>query len=134
MQLLNEHLYNFLEDVPLNERETCWFQLDGAPAHNALVVIDFLNEKFHNQWIGNRGPVHWPARSPDLTPLDFFLWGFIKNRVYQSQNNTIEELRDNVADAFQNISPVHLQNTLSAIEKRCQRCLEMEGQQFEHLL
>jgi hypothetical protein len=45
------------------------FQQDGAPPHPG-------------RWIGRAAPLPWPPRSPDLTPLDFFLWGFVKDRVY----------------------------------------------------
>ncbi|PNF27274.1 hypothetical protein B7P43_G05160, partial [Cryptotermes secundus] len=31
--------------------------------------------------IGRGGPVTWSPRSPDLTPLDYFLWGYVKNSV-----------------------------------------------------
>lgn len=49
-----------------------WFQHDGCPAHFSLVARQKLIEKFSNRWIGRGGSVVWPARSPDLTPLDFF--------------------------------------------------------------
>ena len=51
------------------------FQQDGAPPHWGMIVRDFLNETFPNRWIGRNGPTPWPPRSPDITPLDFFLWG-----------------------------------------------------------
>ena len=49
------------------------FQLDGAPPHLGLHVRDALDREYPNRWIGRDGPTSWPARSPDLTPLDFFL-------------------------------------------------------------
>ena len=50
-------------------------QHDGAPAHFALDVREYLDNVFPNRWIGRGGPVQWPPRSPDLTPMDFFIWG-----------------------------------------------------------
>lgn len=47
------------------------FQHDCAPAHFARDVRSHLNARFP-QWIGRGGRVAWPARSPDLTPLDFY--------------------------------------------------------------
>ncbi|CAH1966439.1 unnamed protein product [Acanthoscelides obtectus] len=32
-------------------------------------------------WIGRGGPINWPERSLDLAPLDFFLWGHVKDEV-----------------------------------------------------
>jgi len=48
------------------------FQHDGAPAHNSHIVRDYLNAQLQNRWLGTYGPIEWPPRSPDLTPLDFF--------------------------------------------------------------
>jgi hypothetical protein len=50
-----------------------WFQQDGAPPHFGNTVRQFLNERLPNKWIGRDGFLAWPPRSPDLTPLDFFL-------------------------------------------------------------
>jgi len=45
---------------------------DGAPPHFSCFVTEVLNERFPNAWIGRSGPIPWPPRSPDLSPLDFF--------------------------------------------------------------
>ncbi|GFU53452.1 uncharacterized protein TNCV_1998211 [Trichonephila clavipes] len=36
----------------------------------------------------------WPPRSPDLTPADFWLWGYLKSRVYLSGPSSLSELKD----------------------------------------
>lgn len=72
---LRNVLPTLLEEIPLDTRQCMWFQHDGCPAHSSRVATEVLNEKFLNCWIGRRAEVKWPARSPDLTPLDFFLWG-----------------------------------------------------------
>ncbi|EZA51149.1 hypothetical protein X777_10422 [Ooceraea biroi] len=59
-----------------------WFQHDGAGPHYANIVRDYLNETFRNVWIGRGSRVRWPARSPDLTSPDFYLWGYLKDVVY----------------------------------------------------
>lgn len=69
-------LQDMLDDLPLEYRlNEIWFQQDGCGPHNSRMVTDYLNQTFPNSWIGTRGPVAWPARSPDLNPLDFYLWG-----------------------------------------------------------
>jgi hypothetical protein len=52
--------------------ERIWYQQDGAPPHYAVIVRRYLEEVFPNWWIRRRDQIEWPARSPDLTPLDFF--------------------------------------------------------------
>ncbi|XP_073493604.1 uncharacterized protein [Phyllobates terribilis] len=59
-----------------------FFQQDGATPHYGCEVQAFLHEQFPGKWIGHHGPVEWPPRSPDLTPLDFYLWGHLKAIVY----------------------------------------------------
>ena len=72
---IRDILPEMLEDVPLQVSQRLWFQHDGAPAHFALDVREYLNNVFPNRWIGRGGPVQWPPRSPDLTHMDFFICG-----------------------------------------------------------
>lgn len=55
-----------------------YYQQDGAPAHYARLVRDYLDLFFPNRWIGRLGPMAWPPKSPDLTPLDFFYGDILK--------------------------------------------------------
>jgi len=57
-----------------------WFQQVGTPAHFATAARDWLNESFPHR-IGRRGHVEWSPRSPELSPLDFFFWGMLKESV-----------------------------------------------------
>jgi hypothetical protein len=69
---LQEFLLPRLDALPFSERCSMWLQHDGAPPHNALCARNFLDDKFPSRWIGRGGPIEWPPRSPDLSPLDFF--------------------------------------------------------------
>jgi hypothetical protein len=69
-----------------------WFQHDGAPAHFSAQTQQHLNTQFPDRWLGRSGPVSWPARSPDLNPLDFFLWGHLKETVYSVQPTDMEDI------------------------------------------
>ena len=69
-------LPSFLQ-IPLQTE--LYFMQDGAPAHYATTVRAWLDVNFENRWIGRRGPIEWPARSPDLTVADFFLWGYVNS-------------------------------------------------------
>jgi hypothetical protein len=57
------------------------FQQDGASPHYARQVQEFL-DVFPDVWIGRRGSIEWPARSCDMTPLDFSVWVISKDLVY----------------------------------------------------
>ena len=60
---------------PLLEEFQPWiiFQQDGAPPYWGSDVRQFLDATFPNMWIGRDGPTPWPPRSPDITPLTFFM-------------------------------------------------------------
>jgi len=74
-----KHLLQGLYIAPQLEEFQSWiiFQQDGAPPHRGSHVRWFLDATFPNRWNGRDGPTPWPPRSPDITPLDFFLWGYV---------------------------------------------------------
>jgi len=86
LDFLQNELPKQLEDVPLATRIAMYFQHAGAPSHYTRQVLQHLNDTFPNRWIGRGGTINWPPRSPDLTPLDFCLWGLMKSEVYRKQS------------------------------------------------
>ncbi|GFX88713.1 hypothetical protein TNCV_4636341 [Trichonephila clavipes] len=50
--------------------------------------------------ISRFGPVNWPPRSCDLTPLDYFLWGYVKSLVYANKPQTHDHLEDNITSCY----------------------------------
>jgi len=110
------------------------FQQDGAPGHHARDVRNWLDSNFSNKWIGRGGPVEWPARSPDLTPLDFFLWGYIKSQVYVDSPRTLAQLKNNIKAAVNTISVEMLKNVWVEWEIRLKHLIAINGKQFENLV
>ena len=72
------------------------FQQDGAPVHYLSEVCAFLDEQFPDRWNGRHGPMKWAPRSPDLTPCDFFLWGYIKSNVYGTRPRDLSMLVEHI--------------------------------------
>ena len=60
-----------------------WFQQDVPTAHTARKSMAVLREIFPGRLISLRGNISWPARSPDLTPSNYFLWGYLKAEVFK---------------------------------------------------
>lgn len=75
--MLTEYVFPQMEDIEA-EKGLVFFQQDGAPPHYSNHVRAALDTRFPGRWIGRSGPIAWPPRSPDLTPLDFFFWGHKK--------------------------------------------------------
>ncbi|GFU60108.1 uncharacterized protein TNCV_3144661 [Trichonephila clavipes] len=72
----------FIPELNNHDVQELWFQQDGATYHTARATIDLLKDTFGDRLISRFGPVNWPPRSCDLTPLDYFLWGYVKSLVY----------------------------------------------------
>ncbi|KAJ8885384.1 hypothetical protein PR048_011581 [Dryococelus australis] len=51
---------------------------------------------FPDRWIDRAGNIKWPARSPDLTSLDLYLWGKLKQQVYDEVPTTREDMKDRI--------------------------------------
>ena len=67
------------------------------------VARQFLNRPFANKLIGRGGPIAWPARSPDLNPLDFHLSGHLKSIVYATSIEHAEILRNRIEQGCRQI-------------------------------
>jgi hypothetical protein len=75
------------------------FQQDGASPHDARQVREFLDDVFSDAWIGRRSSNEWPAKSCDMTPLDFSVWGISRDLVYlNGPKPDIQTLKDYVKD------------------------------------
>lgn len=108
-----------------------WFQHDGAPPHFGVDVRLFLNETFPGRWIGRRGTIEWPARSPDLTPLDFFLWGYLKSKVYFNKPLNVENLKIRIRTEIENITPDIVERAVQGVYTRVGQCQIANGGHFE---
>ena len=115
------------------------FQQDGAPPHWHLNVRAFLNENVPDRWIGRIGDrdaalCAWPARSPDLTVCDFFLWGCIKDRVYVPPLPTnLEELKHRIAAAISQVTRDMLKATWDELSFRLDVVRVSHGDHVENL-
>lgn len=133
LEFLQNDLPELVSEVPVfNENVPKVFQHDGCPAHWRLTVREYLDDVFPNAWIGRDGPIAWPARSPDLTPLDFYVWGRAKELVYATEVPTREVLLQRIEMAFNKIKEeMTLRTTTVEIRNRCRACIRNRGQQFE---
>jgi len=133
LRFLQEELPRLLEDVPLNKRGSMYFQHDGAP-HFSREIRNFLNYSFPGRWIGRGGPHNWPARSPDLSPLDYCVRGWMKELVYSVKVGTRDALFGRILDATDRIrnSQRKVQRATRAVHNRA--CVAADGGIFENQL
>lgn len=109
------------------EQEDMWYQQDGATAHTARETMAILSRMFPGRIISKNGDVVYPPRSPDLTVPDFFLWGYLKDRVFVNNPENLEELKANIREEITNIPPETLENVMKHALKRAHSCIAARG-------
>jgi len=136
LDFLQNELPKQLENVPLATLFAMYFQHDAAPSHCTRHVLQHLSDTFPNRWIGRGSTINWPPRSPDLTPLDFCLWGLMKSEVCRKKVDTRDELLANILDVIACIKERQdaLRRTTRHVFTRVAKCFDVDGGIFEHLL
>ncbi|GFW61024.1 uncharacterized protein TNCV_4872341 [Trichonephila clavipes] len=102
----------FISELNNHDVQELWFQQDGATCHTARSTIDLLKDTFGDRLISRFGPVNWPPRYCDLTPLDYFLWGYVKSLVYADKPQTLDHLEDNIRRVIADIRPQMLEKVI----------------------
>ena len=111
------------------------FQQDGAPPHIAGPVLELLRETFGDRLISRSCDFKWPAYSPDLNPCDFFLWGYLKSRVYRNPvPQDVDQLKNNIRREIRLINAQTLEKVYENFLVRVQQVLGKKGSYMEHIL
>jgi hypothetical protein len=106
-----------------------WWIQDGAPAHRAAIVRNRLQQLFPNRVVGLGHGVEWPPRSPDLTPLDFFLWGYLKNKVYQTVPANLVDLQNRIQVQIRALRRNRMvRHAVNSMRRRAAQCIAVQGQ------
>ena len=108
-----------------------FFQQDGATPHTARETMDLLHKLFPNNVISRRGDIHWPARSPDLTPLDFWMWGALKHRVYSTPIRDVHHLEQRLRQEVDSISTEERQAAILAFKTRLDSVVRVDRHHIE---
>ncbi|GFW40309.1 uncharacterized protein TNCV_1018671 [Trichonephila clavipes] len=102
----------FIPELNNHDVQELWFQQDGATCHTARAAIDLLKDTFGDRLISRFGRVNWPPRSCDLTPLEYFLWGYVKSLVCADKPQTLDHLEDNIRRVIADIRPQMLEKVI----------------------
>ena len=108
-----------------------WWMQDGAPCHTAKIVMEFLTEKFGGKIISRNSPIPWPAKSPDLNPLDYWFWGYAQARVQHEKPTSIAEVQEIVTKVARNCRKEIVERAAMNIAKRASKCFDKNGSHFE---
>ncbi|XP_025018119.1 uncharacterized protein LOC112539619 [Tetranychus urticae] len=111
--------------------------MQDGPPHRTRDVFDLLQQKYNGRVIAYGYPNHagagleWPPYSPDLNPCDYFLWGYVKDKVYATQIDNIEQLKAAIYSAINSIDSNTLARVISNFYKRVECCHAADDGHFE---
>jgi hypothetical protein len=128
-------LNEFINQLDDEELQYGYFQQDGATPHTTRANLQYLSDFFGVRVISRGTNTPWPSRSPDLTPLDFSVFGYLKNEVYsyKRQMNNLNQLMEEITNCCRNINEQMLQNIFENKKMRV-RYLQQNGGHFEPFL
>ena len=135
LEILNTTVFPYIVSLHSSQMiaKELFFQHDGDPLHFGTQVRESLNENMPDRWIGRRGTIDWPPRSPDLTPIDYFLWIYMKNKVYKRKFRKMDELKSRIKeefDALRSNKPM-LKRIAASINIRVSDCIKQNGEKVE---
>jgi hypothetical protein len=120
-----------LDDV---NTEHVWFQQKGATVHTARRLLGVLREMFPGRLISLRGDVGWPARSPELSPCDFFFWGYLKEMVFKYRPRSLEDLKERIRQEIDAIPPQITRRVKKNFRERLQQCVANDGRHMSDMI
>lgn len=129
--MITNFLWPIIDTGDLGQK---WFQQDGATSHTARETMNLLRERFEERIISRHGPINWPPRSCDLTPLDFFLWGYVKSLVYTNNPQTSDDLKVNITRVIREIQPNLLERVIENWVRRLDVCRRSRGGHLNDVL
>ncbi|GFT45185.1 hypothetical protein TNCV_1544401 [Trichonephila clavipes] len=104
--------------------------MSHSSCHNRFIEKDTLGDRL----ISRFGPVNWPPRSCDLTPLDYFLWGYVKSLVYADKPQTLDHLEDIIRRVIADIRPQMLEKVIENWTSRLDYIRASRGSQMPEII
>ena len=129
--MLNELLSTKIEEDYIGN---IWFQLDGTTCHTAKDILDVLCPVFEDRIISCRGDVFWPPRSCDVTPLNYYLWGAVKDNCYADKPEAIDALKGNISEPIGEIQLYTIDNVLKNWIDRVGYCMTSRGSHLNEII
>ena len=134
VDVLSKFLERLQEIVPAHMIQEQWFQQDGASPHVSKKSLQWVNTNFDNRRISRRTDCPWSANSPDLNPLDFHLWGFLKDRLCDRVFDNKAQLKEAISVEIENVPTDQCQRVINHFVTRTRKCIELKGGHLEHVI
>jgi hypothetical protein len=125
VHMLENFLIPELHQFPVHENTHS--QQDGATSHTARVTVNLLKDLFLNRLIIRNGDVQWPPQSPDLSSCDYFLWGYLKSKVFEIRPATVQDLNVRIQEEVHATTPAVLRRVSENFHMRLRQCIQNDG-------
>ncbi|GBN16325.1 hypothetical protein AVEN_182483-1, partial [Araneus ventricosus] len=119
------------ESPPLVCKKVSFFNRTALLHTTATLFVSFWIQHSPQRWIGRGAVMAWPPRSPDLTLLDFYLWGYVKQHVYSERINDINHLKQRITDVIHSLTPDVLTRVWEELDYRLDMCRATNGAHIE---
>ena len=93
-----------------------------------------LLRSFGDRIISRYGKVNWPSRSPDLTSPDFFLWGYLKERIYVNKPENLKQLKDNITKEIRELDQETPEAVMEHVLERARMCEAENGRHLKDVI
>ena len=110
-----------------------YFQQDGATCHTTRLNMGILRQTIPGRLISRFGDVEWPARSPALSPLDYFLWGYLKGKAYRNKPTNVTQLEAAIEEEIQSIGQEMLTGAMNKLRHGAEICVQSGGQHLKDI-
>ena len=103
------------------------WQQDSVPVHKFKETQAWLQKECYDFVPFS----HWPPSSPDLNPLDYFIWSYVENITNMTSHNTKASLIAAIRRVFAELPPTLVEKACSQIRIRIEAVFEAEGGNIE---
>lgn len=129
---INQIIYrNMLrkEVRPWMKKEKLVFTLqqDGASSHTANETQAWCERNFDDYIKKNE----WPPSSPDLTPLDYSIWGMLEQKACATPHADLNSLIEALQREWDALEQEAINKAVAQFPKRLQACVDAKGGHFE---
>ena len=104
------------------------YSMAGWGEHRAFIVGGFIQNG------GSPVATQWPPPSPDLTPCGFFLWGYLRAKVYEQRPQTLEALKEAIRQEVAAITPEMVLKVTDSYRERLHKCINIQGRHLSDVL
>lgn len=123
--VLKGHLMENITELYENQKYV--FQQDSAPSHGAKIVQEWLSSNIPD-FISKED---WPANSPDLNVLDYFVWSYMEQNMGNINGINLDNFKQRLTKIWNEIPDQYIRAACEAFPKRLRACIASNGERFE---